>query len=186
MTLPRAVGGEHGLSVPWFQTFGCRTVREYISGENSAGKVVVVCMAAWESRTLSWMIFIRMVGKEEIVAKYQRRKINTIHSKAGFHSFEGKLQTMRVSVVRQLAVITWYCRYNYVHFKQNIFRGVLGSKQNCVEGTENFKSSLYIWKFSIHVPLKPSLKDFELYLDSVWNERICVYAPHLPHPFIYR
>ena len=75
-------------------------MREYISGENSAGKVVVVCMAAWESRTLSWMIFIRMVGKEEIVAKYQRRKINTIHSKAGFHSFEGKLQIMRVSVVR--------------------------------------------------------------------------------------
>ena len=80
---------------------------------------------------------------------------------------------MRVSMVRHLAVITWYCRYNYVHFKQNIFRGVLGSKQNCVEGTENSKCSLYIWKFSVHVLLKPGLKDFELYLASMWNERIC-------------
>ena len=32
------------------------------------------------------------------------------------------------------------------------------------------KSSLYIWKFLIHVPLKPSLKNFEHYLASTWNE----------------
>ena len=32
------------------------------------------------------------------------------------------------------------------------------------------KSSLYIWKFSIHVPLKPDLKDFEHDLASIWNE----------------
>ena len=35
------------------------------------------------------------------------------------------------------------------------------------------KSSLYIWKFSVHVLLKPSLKDFEHYLDSVQNEYNC-------------
>ena len=29
------------------------------------------------------------------------------------------------------------------------------------------KSSLYIWKFSIQVLLKPSLKDFEHYLASI-------------------
>ena len=33
-----------------------------------------------------------------------------------------------------------------------------------------FKSSLYIWKFLVHVLLKPSLKDFEHYLASMWNE----------------
>ena len=27
-----------------------------------------------------------------------------------------------------------------------------------------FKSSLYIWKFSVHILLKSSLKDFEHYL----------------------
>ena len=29
------------------------------------------------------------------------------------------------------------------------------------------KSSLYIWKFSVHVLLKPGLKDFEYYLASL-------------------
>ena len=35
------------------------------------------------------------------------------------------------------------------------------------------KPSLYICKFSIQVPLKPSLKDFEYYLASMWNEFNC-------------
>ena len=35
------------------------------------------------------------------------------------------------------------------------------------------KSSLNIWKFSVHVLLKPSLKDFEHYLSSMWNEHSC-------------
>ena len=30
------------------------------------------------------------------------------------------------------------------------------------------KSRLYIWKFSAHILLKPSLKDFEHYFASVW------------------
>ena len=34
-----------------------------------------------------------------------------------------------------------------------------------ISGSSAFsKSSLYIWKFSIHILLKPSLKDFEHYL----------------------
>ena len=36
-----------------------------------------------------------------------------------------------------------------------------------------FKSSLYIWKFSIQILLKPSLKDFKDYLASMWNEDNC-------------
>ena len=36
------------------------------------------------------------------------------------------------------------------------------------------KSSLYIWKFSVHILLKPGLKDFEHYLASMWNECNCV------------
>ena len=35
------------------------------------------------------------------------------------------------------------------------------------------KPSLYIWKFSVHVLLKPSLKDFEHYLSSMRNEHSC-------------
>ena len=36
------------------------------------------------------------------------------------------------------------------------------------------ESSMCIWKFLIHVLLKPSLKDFEHYLASMWNECNCV------------
>ena len=39
---------------------------------------------------------------------------------------------------------------------------------NLTSGSSVFsKSSFYIWKFSVHVLLKPSLKDFERYLASM-------------------
>ena len=39
---------------------------------------------------------------------------------------------------------------------------------NLISGSSAFsKSSLNIWKFSIHVPLKSSLEDFENYLDKI-------------------
>ena len=42
---------------------------------------------------------------------------------------------------------------------------------NLISGSSAFsKSNLYIWKFSVHILLKPSLKDFEHYLASMWNE----------------
>ena len=40
-----------------------------------------------------------------------------------------------------------------------------------ISGSSAFsKSSLYIWKFTVHILLKPSLKDFEHNLASIWNE----------------
>ena len=45
---------------------------------------------------------------------------------------------------------------------------------NLISGSSAFsKSSSYIWKFSVHILLKPSLKDFEHYLASTWNEHNC-------------
>ena len=42
---------------------------------------------------------------------------------------------------------------------------------NLMSGSSAFsKSSLYIWKFSVHVLLKPSLSDFEHYLASISNQ----------------
>ena len=39
---------------------------------------------------------------------------------------------------------------------------------NLISGSSAFsKSSLYIWKFSVHLLLKPSLQDFEHYLVSL-------------------
>ena len=46
---------------------------------------------------------------------------------------------------------------------------------NLICGSPAFsKSNLYIWKFSVHLLLKPSLKDFEHYLASIWNEHSCM------------
>ena len=39
---------------------------------------------------------------------------------------------------------------------------------NLLSGSSAFsKSSLYVWKFSIHILLKPSFKDFEHYLANM-------------------
>ena len=39
---------------------------------------------------------------------------------------------------------------------------------NLISGSSAFsKSSLYVWKFSVHVPLKLSLKDFEYNVASM-------------------
>ena len=45
---------------------------------------------------------------------------------------------------------------------------------NLVSGPSAFsKSSLYLWKFSVHILLKPGLKDFENYLAGMWSEHNC-------------
>ena len=45
---------------------------------------------------------------------------------------------------------------------------------NLISGSSAFsKSSLNIWRFSVHVLLKPSLKDLEHDLASMWNECNC-------------
>ena len=36
------------------------------------------------------------------------------------------------------------------------------------------KTNLNIWKFMVHVLLKPGLENFEHYFTSVWDERNCV------------
>ena len=39
---------------------------------------------------------------------------------------------------------------------------------NMISGPSAFsKSSLYLWKFSVHILIKPSLKDFENFLASM-------------------
>ena len=46
---------------------------------------------------------------------------------------------------------------------------------NLISGSSAFsKSSLYIWKFFVHILLKPSLKNFEHNLTSMWNECNCM------------
>ena len=45
---------------------------------------------------------------------------------------------------------------------------------NLISGSSAFsKSSWYTWKFSVHILLKPTLKDFEHYPANMWNECNC-------------
>ena len=46
---------------------------------------------------------------------------------------------------------------------------------NLISGSSAFsKTSLNIWKFMVHVLLKPGLENFEHYFTSVWDECNCV------------
>ena len=46
---------------------------------------------------------------------------------------------------------------------------------NLISGSSAFsKTSLNIWKFTVHILLKPGLENFEHYFTSVWNECNCV------------
>ena len=45
---------------------------------------------------------------------------------------------------------------------------------NLISGSSAFsKMSLNIWKFTVHVLLKPSLENFQHYFTSVWDEYSC-------------
>ena len=46
---------------------------------------------------------------------------------------------------------------------------------NLISGSSSFsKSRLNIWKFTVHVVLKPGLENFEHYFTRVWDECNCV------------
>ena len=45
---------------------------------------------------------------------------------------------------------------------------------NLISGSSAFsKTNLNIWKFSVHVLMKPGLENFEHYFTSVWDECNC-------------
>ena len=57
---------------------------------------------------------------------------------------------------------------------------------NLISGSSAFsKTTLNIWKFTVHVLLKPGLKNFEHYFTSVWDESTVWSFEHsLALPFI--
>ena len=47
------------------------------------------------------------------------------------------------------------------------------------------KSSLNIWKFSVHVLLKPGLENFEHYFASMWDECSCAFVQFFGIAFLW-
>ena len=46
---------------------------------------------------------------------------------------------------------------------------------NLISGSSAFsKFSMYIWKFSVHILVKPSFRDFEHNFPNMWNECNCM------------
>ena len=57
---------------------------------------------------------------------------------------------------------------------------------NLIPGSSAFsKTSLNIWKFTVHVLLKPGLENFEHYFTSMWNECNCVVVWAFFGTFLY-
>ena len=53
---------------------------------------------------------------------------------------------------------------------------------NLISGSSTFsKTSLNIWKFIVHVLLKPGLENFEYYFTSMWDKCNCVVVFYLEH-----
>ena len=78
--------------------------------------------------------------------------------------------TLNVLKISEIAAITSIRSLYYAILKLN-------SPGNLISGSSAFsKSSLYIWKFLVHVLLKPSMENFEHYFASMWNELNCVMA----------
>ena len=85
-----------------------------------------------------------------------------------FHSLLWSTQSKVLAQSRKQKYI-FLCNVLFLHDTTNV--------DNLISGSSAFlKSSLYTWKVSVCVLLKPSLKDFEHYFASIWDEHNCVVA----------
>ena len=58
-----------------------------------------------------------------------------------------------------------------IFLELSCFFNDLADVSNLISGSSAYsKSSLNIWKFAVHVLLKPGLENCELYFSSVWDE----------------
>ena len=95
-----------------------------------------------------------------------------IHSVKGF-SVVSEAEVC-VCVCVYIYIYVHVCMYVYIYIHAHIYRNSsfifydpvdVGS---LISGFSAFsKSSLYVWKFSVHIMLKTCLKDFEHYLASM-------------------
>ena len=93
-----------------------------------------------------------------------RKVIWSCHLFNNFPQFVVIYTIKEFGIVNEAEVDVFFLKFPcYLHDPTNV--------DNLISGSSAFsKTNLYIWKFSIHVLLKPNFKDFEHYLVSMWNE----------------
>ena len=78
------------------------------------------------------------------------------------------------SRITQLPKKYWY-KSGYVLMELSCFFHDATDDVNLISGSSAFsKYSLNIWKFTVHLLLKPGLENFEHYFASMWDECNCV------------
>ena len=82
-------------------------------------------------------------------------QFSVIHIVKGFH------------VVNEAEVDVFFLKFPYfLYDPMNVWYLISGSSAFS-------KTSLYTWKFSVHILVKPSSKDFEHNLSIMWNDCFC-------------
>ena len=86
-----------------------------------------------------------------------------------FHLFKNFLQFVVIHTVKGFGVVNLGEVNIFLEFSCFLYDPT--DVGNVISGPSSFfKSNFYIWNFSVHILLKPSLKDFEHWLAIVWNE----------------
>ena len=83
--------------------------------------------------------------------------------------FKNFSQFVVIHTVKDLSVVNETEVYAFLEFPCFLYDPM--DAGNLISGSSaSLKPSLYISNFMVHILMKPSLKDFEHYLASMWNE----------------
>ena len=114
-----------------------------------------VLLSQFETSLLSHVQFCCLLTCIQV---FQKKDNIVWHS----HLIKNIPQLVVIHTVKGFSVVSETEVYDFLEFPCFIYVG------NLISGSSAFtKSNLYIWKFSVHVLLKPSLKDFEHNLAGV-------------------
>ena len=88
------------------------------------------------------------------------------------HLFQNFPQLVVIHTVKAFSLVSEAETDDFLEF--SFFFYDLMDVDNLITGSSAFsKPSIYIWKFLVHILLKPSLKDFEHHHASMWNGCNC-------------
>ena len=134
-----------------------------IRGASASASVLPVNIQGLISFRIDWFNLLAVQGTLKSIFQHHSSKASLLQHSAFFmvqlsHPYMTTGKT--IALTRQTFQMFFLELTCFLHDPANI--------GNLISGSSAFsKSGLYIWKFSIHVLLKPSLKDFEHNLTNV-------------------